>query len=290
MLLQLASLFAAITAFLAVPHTDLAYVKYNPVPQKSPPTLSAESVFLVDTTQGNILHIQNPDQVRPIASITKLMTALTLLDKRPDWNSFVSFEAKDRRNGDIAYLIPGEQVRVLDAWNLMLVASSNDAATLLTRSVFGSEQAGVEAMNEKAKTLGLRSLKFSDPTGLRAENVGTAREVAALARLAISYREIREAVLRPSFQFKPKGKDYRQVYATNQLLRWFDLPAGEFLGGKTGHIEESKYNLVFAARSYGSELIAVVLGSESNDARFKDMAKLLKWGFSVAQGQRSLGN
>ncbi|MBI2552019.1 D-alanyl-D-alanine carboxypeptidase [Candidatus Uhrbacteria bacterium] len=298
MLLQLASLFAAVGAFLAVQtlHNAPLPASGGPPPLNlrggagELPSLSAESVFLADTTEGIILHSKNADTVRPIASITKLMTALALLDKNPDWNGLITFEAQDRRNGDIAYLIPGEQLKVVDAWNLMLTASSNDAAMLLTRSFLGDEAAGVLAMNAKAEKLGLRSLKFADPTGLRAENVGTAREVAALARFSLSHAPIREAVLKSSFQFAPKGKAAREVHATNQLLRWFNPPDGPILGGKTGHIEESKYNLVFAARSYGSELMAVVLGSETNDARFQDMAKLLKWGFSVVQGERSLGD
>ena len=300
MLLQLASLITAIVGALAVP------IAHN-APQ--PPLnlrggaeelseLTAQSVFLVDVASGAILHTQNADEVRPLASITKLMTAMVLLDHIKDspsgkglsFDRQITFETRDRRNGDITRLIPGEEITVRDAWKIMLVGSSNDAAAFLTRTILGSEEAAVATMNARAKELGLRRLKFTDPTGLDVGNVGTAREVSALARVSLQYPEIREAVLQTSFQFAPKGKPARKVQATNQLLYRFRQGDIQLLGGKTGHIEASGYNLVFAVGNHAQELVGVILGAPDNEARFAEMKILLTWGFKRVPASQSLGD
>src|SRR3989338_899774 len=254
------------------------------------PEINAESVFLIDMARGEILFAKNADDPRPIASITKLMTALTILDSRPNWGKEAMFEKQDQRYGDIAYLLPGEKLAFEDAWKLMLVSSSNDAASLLARAAFNSEARFVEEMNKKAAAFGLRFTRFVDPTGLKAENISTAREVAALARAALSFPKIRNTVTQERFTFAPVGGAHRTVFSTDWLLRSFKMPGVEVFGGKTGHIEESKYNLVFAAGNDGHELIGVVLGSEDNAARFSEMNKLIKWGFSAVPKEQSLGD
>ncbi len=281
MLFQLASFFTALVGFLGAPapFAPPARIQVPVLNISDAPEFSASSAFLIDIGTGTILLDVQADAPRPMASITKLMTALTILSSNPDWNQDVTFLKSDQRNGDHSYLFPGDEAKFQDAWNLLLVPSSNDAAALLARETFGSEAKFVAAMQAEAKTLGLLRTTFVDPTGLDAGNISTAREIAALARVALSQSEIRSAVTKSRFSFAPRGKSARVVRATDQLLKWFHLPGVSIFGGKTGHIDESGYNLVFAAGIPGHDLIGVVLGSENNNARFEDMSRLLKWGF-----------
>lgn len=278
MLAQLAILLTALTVFFSAPTQTQSVVKKDVSAPEVPFELTATNVFLIDDVRGEILYQKKADMPYPLASITKLMTALTLIDSKVDWESKGMFDKNDRRNGDIPYLIPGDEIALKDALTVMLVASSNDAAAFLARVVFGDEVKAVAAMNKKAQELGLKRMNFVDVTGLNPQNTGTAREVAALARIALSYAEIGQAVRKSTFDFTPQGKPARKVYATDQLLNWFRAGNMEILGGKTGYIDESKYNLVFALGKQGSELIGVIFGSESNDLRFKEMAKLINWG------------
>ena len=295
MLLELASFFTALIGFLGAPTPCLPRAELcsgavgapPPVMQvqvadaAEAPAFTAGSSFLIDIGTGNILLDTNADKVRPMASITKLMTALVVLSSNPDFDRPLILAKGDQRNGDHGYLFVGEEITFKNAWDLLLVASSNDAAALLARETFGSEAKFVSAMNAYAKKLGLLRTTFVDPTGLDSGNTSTAREIAALARVALSQPEIRSAVTKNRFSFAPRGKAGRVVYATDQLLAWFRLPGVSIFGGKTGYIDESGYNLVFAAGIPGHDLIGVVLGSENNNARFQEMSRLLKWGFGV---------
>lgn len=289
MLLQIATLVAAMFQTFVVPGLPgLPVAQISRAKMVSAiPSVEAVSVFLIDTKRGTLIAVKQADMPRPIASITKLMAALVVLDRNPDWNRFITFESKDQRKGDIARIFPGEEFRIGDIWNLMLVASSNDAAALLSRAMFGSEAEFVVAMNKKARDLGLYRTHFEDAAGLSVENVSTAREVAIMARLALSFPKIRNTVVQRQITFLPEGKLPRSAYSTNQLLRWFNLPGVQLFGGKTGHIDESGYNFVLAAGDSGHELIGVVLGSSTNNARFEDMAALLKWGFNTIPKSQS---
>lgn len=283
MFLELASFFTALIGFLGAPTPFVApvQIQIQAADIAVTPGFSAPSSFLVDIGTGSILLDRRADELHPMASITKLMTALTILSSNPDFDRTLVLTKADQRNGDHSYFFVGEEVVFKDAWNLLLVASSNDAAALLARATFGSEEKFVREMNMQAKKLGFLRTTFVDPTGLEPGNISTAREIAALARAALSQPEIRSAVTKSRFSFSPRGKSARVVRNTDQLLAWFRLPQVSIFGGKTGHIDESGYNLVFAAGIPGHDLIGVVLGSENNNARFQDMSKLLKWGFGV---------
>ena len=260
MLFHLAALVAVMFQTLVIPGIPVlpeAYVL--PVSVSDIPPVDAPGVFLIDTKNGAIVGAKHADQVHPIASITKLMTALVVLDRVQDspsakglsFRNYITFDKEDQRYGDIARIFPGEEITIDDAWNLMLVASSNDAAALLARAALGNEAAFVGAMNAKAKEIGLYRTHFEDSTGLDSDNVSTAREVAIIARLALSFPKIRDTVSQKQIAFSPQGKARRVAYSTNQLLRWFHLPGVQVFGGKTGHIEASGYNLVFAAGDAG---------------------------------------
>lgn len=286
MIREVVSLIAAINMALAHPPvpaapapTIVSTVASSNAVSVAPPDVRSESAFLIDTKRGEILFEKRADMVRPIASLTKLMTATVLLKRPLSWLSPVRFAAEDERGGDRSLLIPGEEITIKDAWHLMLVASSNDATALLARTVSGSEDQFVKAMNEAASRFSFKHTVFVEPTGFEAHNVSTAREAAALTSLALNIPEVRGALVSKEYVFTPAGKDARAVRSTNWLLRSFRAPGVRIVGGKTGYIEESGYNLVFAAANDKRELIGVVLGSASNEERFEDMSALMRWGF-----------
>lgn len=270
-------LIFALFLFLCLPFTSSAQ-------NFSLENLSNRSLFLFDPLQNQIVLAKNADEIYPLASLTKLLTAFLIYEKKPEWNEYVEIKALDFRPGGIPYLKVGEKVRREDLWNLMLVASSNEAALALIRSLDLSEADFVKEMNEKSREWSLYRLHFSDPIGLNPQTTGSAREVAALARIVLTVPKIRQSLRQVNYSFKPKDKPWRKVANTNLLLK-SDLNKEPFfiLGGKTGFLEESQYNLVLGVKVVRKELkkekeiIAVGLGFPSNEERFSQMHTLVLW-------------
>ena len=153
---------------------------------------TASSVLVTDVASGATLFAKHDQRSAPIASITKLMTALVFLDHNPGWETAVTVTAEDQRVGGIVYLVPGETVTVRDLFSLMLVASANEAAVALARST-GLENF-VAAMNQKALGLGMHQSQFTDETGLDAGNVASPHDLASLAQAAFSQPDVAQAV------------------------------------------------------------------------------------------------
>lgn len=250
------------------------------VPESVGVALTAATAALVDTRSGEVLFAQGEDRVVPIASVTKLMTALVILDADPDWDARVTFEASDDALSGIPYVRPGDVLSVRDAFEVMLVGSANNAAMALSRAVMPDRAAFVEAMNRKARALGLWHSRFVDPTGYGPENVSTAFDVARMADAAFGRTEIREALTRKEVVVRTAAGVERRVPATNTLLDSF-LNGGDYqiVGGKTGYTEEAGYTLVMRVRRGEADVIGVVLGSRTSEDRFQDLKSLLAWGF-----------
>lgn len=246
--------------------------------------LTAPTAALIDTRSGEVLYAHGEDRVVPVASITKLMTALVVLDAAPDWDAKVAFEPGDDALEGIPYVRPGDVLSVRDAFEVMLVGSANNAAMALSRTVLPDRAAFVEAMNRKARTLGLWHTRFADPTGYGPENVSTAFDVARLADAAFGREEIRSALTRKEVVVRTAAGAERRVPATNQLLGGLlDEDGREIVGGKTGYTEEAGYTLVMRVRRGPADVIGVVLGSRTSEDRFQDLKSLLEWGFRTYQ-------
>lgn len=224
---------------------------------------------------STVLFTQNADTATPLASITKLMTAILLYDHGLDMDRIITIAPEDIKGGAIPYLIPGDEVSVRDLWNLMLIVSSNDAAAALVRSTGLDESSFVARMNERAKTLGFTHTRFADTSGLNPDNISTPREIAALARIAFSIPEINAKSELNEYVFTPQGQASRRAKATNLFSSTVSLPGFELIGTKTGHIPESGYNLVVAARSKQGIFIGVITGAPSVWERFTLMRMLL---------------
>ncbi|MBI4193254.1 MAG: D-alanyl-D-alanine carboxypeptidase [Candidatus Colwellbacteria bacterium] len=226
---------------------------------------------LITDFEGHVLSSSNPNRVWPLASLTKLMTAVIALEEIPA-ESIVAFSKEtieaNAQNGSNGAFAAGESVSLEDAVNAMLVASSNAAARgvagLMSPTVF------VERMNEKAKILGLSQTRFEDPVGLSPNNVSTVQDVAKLVRyIWNAHRERFEVTARPSVVIR------ELTTGESRTMRTTIVFAGQkdFLGGKTGFTAAARENLVSVFARGGAAVIVVVLGAED---RFAETRILLR--------------
>lgn len=224
---------------------------------------------------------QKADEVQPIASITKLMTALVFLENNPGWDKVYQIERRDLVEGGKWNLFLGEKVLVRDLFYMSLVASDNGATQALVHASNLSNSDFVSKMNEKAVKLGLNKTSFVDPIGLGEKNISTAEEVAYLAQAAFLKKEIAEATTRRSYKFTTLDGKLKEVESTDYLLYDDKSDAWEVIGGKTGYTDQAGYCFVGYLRAKdGREIISVVLNSPGKNDRFLDSKKIVNWVFN----------
>ncbi|MGH3059419.1 MAG: D-alanyl-D-alanine carboxypeptidase family protein [Gaiellaceae bacterium] len=260
---RILALLVSLAAFLAVAGVAAA---------AAPPTVDADAVLVADGRTGEVLYALNEDERMPMASITKLMTALVTLEHaRPRDVVTVSPQAVGR-GGSTIFLVPGEQLRVRDLLAAALVQSANDAAFALAAHVGdGSVQRFVGLMNAEAAELGLDDTRYARPDGLDApRHYSTAEDTLRLARLAM-----RRPLVRKLVRTRTIRVGNRTFRNWNDLLWTFD----GLIGVKTGHTDDAGWTEVAAARRGGTSLYAVVLGSPTRAGRNADLTELLDWGF-----------
>jgi serine-type D-Ala-D-Ala endopeptidase (penicillin-binding protein 7) len=238
--------------------------------------ITAEAAAVMDKSTGTILWQKNADQIRSLASITKLMTALVFLENNPGWNTEITMEIKDEANGGSPDIFRGEVVTVRNLFYTALISSDNNSANALVRSTGLSKERFLDLMNKKAKDLGLANTQFVDVTGLADNNVSTALEIIGLAKTAFAIEEIREATTHRTYSFQAISGKPHKIHSTNYLLSsYLDISAG-----KTGYINSAGYCLVAEIDGHdGIEIISVVLGSTTNADRFQDLKALSTWIF-----------
>ncbi|NCF75325.1 MAG: hypothetical protein GWO87_02465 [Xanthomonadaceae bacterium] len=246
---------------------------------------TAKSVLAVDGKSKKILFTKNKDRILPIASITKLMSVLILLDHNIDWNQEVIIKKEDRREGGRVYLGYGEKVTVRDLLNLALVASDNQAIISLVRASNLSEDDFVKLMNVKAKKLRMEKTKFFDPTGLDPRNVSTAEDLMKLGAEIFNHNNIVKILSKREYSFKDvKTTRAHHIFSTDRLLGSFlsDKKAKYFLqSGKTGHLDEAGYCFFCEAENNkGNKIFLVILGSKTNQGRFQEAKGLINWIFT----------
>ncbi len=270
-------------------HLAPAPVRAEPLPKapvkKDPANLGVDTVsrsaIVMDWRSGAILFEKNADAPQSVASISKLVTALVVLAHRPDWNAMVEIVRGDIRGGNIPMIIPGDDVSISDLFNLSLVASDNDATAALARSTGLSDEDFVREMNRLAADVGMTGASFVEPTGLDPRNRATARDIALLVKRAMSEPDISRAVRQHDYSFSVAGGPARRVISTDQLLGSFlTRQPYEFLGGKTGYLDEAGYCFGAAAQNGdGNRVVAVVLGAPGKDDRFREVKSLIHWAF-----------
>jgi D-alanyl-D-alanine carboxypeptidase (penicillin-binding protein 5/6) len=239
-----------------------------------PSLQSASAAIVMDARSGDTLLAKRPDARRPIASTTKLMTALLVLesgdlDKTFAAPAYHALPAESKIN-----LRRGERMTVRDLLTALLLESANDAAVDLAQGVAGSRPAFVARMNQRARQLGLRNTHYANPIGLDAPgNYSSARDLATLARRLMADTTFAAIVDRPAATLR--SGDHRRTIRNRNLL----VGRHRFVDGvKTGHTITAHYILVGAAHGNGGKVVSVVLGEPSEAARDVDTLGLLRWG------------
>ena len=239
----------------------------------APPPVQAEAYLVQNVSTGEVLAAHDERERRPIASITKLMTALLAVE-RARLDEVVTVPAAAARIGEATLdLRSGERVTVADLVRAALVQSANDAANALAAHVGGgSVDRFVALMNARAAQLGLTDTHFVNPNGLDAPgHVSSARDVTKLARVAMRQPFIRETVT-----------VVRGTAAGRPITTWNDLLSTfpRLLGVKTGHTSGAGWSQVAAARGRGVTIYATLLGGRTREGRNADLTALLRWGLS----------
>ena len=227
---------------------------------------NAKAAVLIDAKSGAVLYEKNADTRLPMASTTKIMTALCVIEKaKPEDVVTVSRNAANTEGSSI-YLAEGEQITVKDLLYGLMLESGNDAATALAEGVFGSVEECCRYMNKRAHEMGLVNTSFSNPHGLDDENhYTTAYELALVAKIAMNNEVFREIVMTKSYV--ASGKNDRYFSNHNRLLRSYP----KAVGVKTGYTSKSGRCLVSAASDANEEYIAVTLNDSLDWNDHKEM-------------------
>ena len=239
------------------------------------PDPRAAAAIIYDPETNEVLFAENATELRSIASITKVMTALVFLESLADPNVAVQVDRPDVLHASTTYLRAGYTVTVEQLLHLLLIGSDNAAARVLARvSPYGPD-GFVARMNEKARELGLQQTHYEDPSGLLSGNVSSAYDLARLISYASADERIGGLMRKSEFDFTP-GTRSVHVSSTNRLVRTGEI---DILGGKTGFISSSGYCLATLVRvaQTGRQLAVVVLGARSNAARFAETKHLYNW-------------
>jgi D-alanyl-D-alanine endopeptidase (penicillin-binding protein 7) len=246
--------------------------------------LRSSAALVLDAATGEVMYMKNSEAVVPIASITKLMTAIVTLDRGLDLEQRVvmSQEDHDLIKGTRSRLRAGTVLTRGELMLLALMASENRAAAALGRTYPGGTEAFVAQMNRKALELGMTDSRFVDGTGLSSSNVSSARDLAKLVRAAHQYEQIREFSTRESATVKAFGRPLA-FRNTNGLVRSHQWEIGL---SKTGYISEAGRCLVMQVRVASKDLVVVLLDSWGKYSRIGDANRLKKWLESNASAGR----
>ncbi|MBU1364448.1 MAG: D-alanyl-D-alanine endopeptidase [Gammaproteobacteria bacterium] len=237
--------------------------------------LYSASVLVIDQSNGHVMVEKQPDMVVPIASISKLMTAMVVLDARLDLQEVIAIgdEDVDGLKGTRSRLPVGTTMTREAAMLLALMSSENRAAHALGRHYPGGMPAFVQAMNRKAQALGMYSSRFEEPTGLSSNNVSTAHDLARMVAAAARYPEIRHFSTTAEAKIELKGR-IREFRNTNALVRNDNWEIGV---SKTGYISEAGRCLVMQARVADKPVVIVLLDSQGKMTRVGDANRIKRW-------------
>lgn len=237
--------------------------------------LNSSAALVLDQTSGDSVFEKNASTVVPIASITKLMTAMVVLDSRPDLEALVTIgeEDVDTLRGSRSRLAVGTVLTREQALLLALMSSENRAAHSLARHYPGGLPAFIAAMNRKARDLGMTSTRFEDPTGLTSNNVSTARDLSRMVAAAHQYALIRDFSTTPESRVEVNGR-MMDFHNTNALVK---NPGWEIGLSKTGFIHEAGKCLVMQARVADRPVVIVLLDSAGKLTRIGDANRIKRW-------------
>ena len=244
---------------------------------------NANSGILIEASSGEILFEKKKDEKVAVASMTKMVAQIIILENIENGN--LSWDEKIKVSSNAAgmggsqiWLQPGEEMSVRDLMKGITMASANDATVALAERIAGTEEAFVKLMNDKVKELGLKNTHFVNPTGLDEENhYSSAYDMAMIAKELLNHEQILE--------FSSVYEDYIRIDTpnkfwlvnTNKLVRFYEGADGL----KTGFTDNAKYCMAVTAKRDNMRLIAVVLGEASGKVRNSETMELLDYGFNL---------
>ncbi|MGL6488447.1 D-alanyl-D-alanine endopeptidase [Aeromonas hydrophila] len=243
--------------------------------QRNDLALSSAAFVVANPRTGEVLSERNANRVMPIASITKLMTALVVLDANQRLSEMltVTMADVDRLKGTGSRLAVGSRLSRADMLHIALMSSENRAASALARNYPGGQRAFIEAMNAKARMLGMWSTQFSDSTGLTPRNVSSAHDLAKLVAAASTYPLIRQYSSTEERMVR-NGKRQLHYLNSNRLVREGSWPISL---SKTGYIREAGRCLVMATQINREPVIMVLLNADTPNARVADAKRIKSW-------------
>ena len=239
--------------------------------------LASSKALIVNQETGETLYAKSTDVATPIASVTKLMTAMVMLDARLPMDEYLTINEADvdMLKGTSSRLRLGTELTRSELLQLAIMSSENRAASALARNYPGGLTAFIAAMNVKALELGMTHTHFFDPTGLNSANVSTAEDLVKMVRAAYQYPQIRQVSTTASHEVSVHGaRNPVNFVNTNVLVRNSDWVIGL---SKTGYINEAGRCLVMQAEIAGQPIIIVLLDSWGKYTRIGDAQRIRKW-------------
>ncbi len=244
---------------------------------RDPLALKSNAAMVIDQTTSQVLFEKNAGVALPIASLTKLMTALIVVETHQSMDEVleVTSDDIDREKNSSSRLRVGAQMTRANMLHIALMSSENRAASALGRNYPGGLPAFVAAMNAKAKALGMNDTHYVDSTGLSSHNVASARDLAKLVVAAHQYSVIREYSTDGRYAVDTGGRGHQLQYMnSNRLVMNPDWEIGL---QKTGYISEAGRCLVMQTRIEGRPVVMVFLDSKGKDSRLADAGRIRKW-------------
>lgn len=245
--------------------------------------ISAKSAILVDFNTGKVLYSKNENEPLAMASMTKVMSMLLIMEKIDDgslkYDDIVEISTESSSmGGSQIFLNPGDKYKVIDLLKGIAMASANDAVVALAEKTYGSKEHFIEAMNKKAESLGLKNTHFVNVHGLDEEgHYSSAYDMSVMARELLKHEKILDFTrVYEEYLTKPDGSQIWLVN-TNKLVRFYDGVDGL----KTGFTQNAGYCLTATGKKNNLRLISVVMGEESIEKRSSDTVKLLNYGFNT---------
>jgi D-alanyl-D-alanine endopeptidase (penicillin-binding protein 7) len=254
-----------------------AHARATGASHSSAPDLKSNSFYVLDEASQSVVLAKQADVPMPIASITKLMTALVVVEAHQPMDEVITVIPEDRgetAKTSTSRLEFGTSLSRGDLLHLALMSSENRAAHALGRTYPGGISACVAAMNAKAKALGMTSAHFVEPTGLDNENVASPEDLAKLVRAASTHQVIQEYSTDPSYTVSVKHRGTTEFHNTDALVK---NPTWNIIVQKTGYIAEAGRCLVMRAVVEGRSVIIVLLDSAGKYTRVADAQRVRQW-------------
>jgi serine-type D-Ala-D-Ala endopeptidase (penicillin-binding protein 7) len=251
------------------------HLKYGSRASAAGPALRSSAALVFDTTHSSVLYSRNSDVAMPIASITKLMTALVVSEANQPLDEELMVTGEDISTGKITFsrLMPGTRLSRGDLMHLALMSSENRAAHALGRNYPGGVTECVRAMNAKARELGMTSAHFVEPTGLSDENVASPQDLSKLVMAAAKVQTIREYSTDSAHDVQV-GQRLMHFKSTDSLT---SNPGWDIVVQKTGYIAEAGRCLVMQTIIEGRSVVIVLLNSLGKRTRVADAVRVRKW-------------